>query len=169
MAYTTNLRGNWQLTIASKGNQTFITLVTSSPGQQQSQGFGVTTGNWTKPPQLFQTAASFILQIDSETGQHFVDIQASGIQTLTTAPFLNNAQTIELHQIEENTIELEPMPPMQMGNMSMNMNPMSMRMGNMSMTMGESFQSAPTKRFCTQCGQAAKPPDRFCSNCGHKL
>ena len=179
MAYTANLNGNQQLTIVNQGTQTSIMLVMSSPGQHQSQTSSFTTGSWTAPPELFQTGLSFILQINSATGQRFIQIQATGISTLNTAPSLTNAVKVELQKIpdppvSQSTVDFEPM---RMGNTSMDMNPMSMRMGNMSMSMGnmsmnmgkQSRSSTSTKRFCTQCGEEAKPSDLFCASCGEKL
>ena len=177
MAYTANLSANQQLTIENRDIQTSIALISSSPGQQQSQSSSVTTGHWTKPPQLFKAQSSFILQIDSDRGQYFMQIQASGIQALATAPLLNNAQQIELQETHstvtsQTQIEFEPMAPMKpmkMGNMSMSINPMSMRMGNMSMQMGKEVKSTSAHRFCTQCGQEVEASDRFCGSCGHQL
>ena len=179
MAYTVNLSDNQQLTIANQGTQTLITLISSSPGQQQSQSSSANTGNWTTPPQLYKTASGFILYINGELAQHHVLIQANSINTIAN-PRLNNAVPVNLENIPDVTTssnemeletmpEMEPMQPMQMGNMSMNMNPMSMRMGNMSMNMEETPKSTSAKRFCSQCGEKVKPSDRFCSSCGNKL
>jgi ribosomal protein L37E len=173
MAYTAYLQGHGQITIAFKDPHTSITLVISNPGQQQSQSTSFTTGNWTAPPKLLPTASSYVLQITSETGNHFISIEATGIRTLANAPLLDRSNPIKLEPIFEpktnynnNTVEFKPM---QMGNMSMSMTPMSMRLGNMSMTMGEGFKSASSKIFCTQCGREAKIDDLFCSSCGHQL
>lgn len=177
MAYTANLNANQQLIIENRDIQTSIALISSSPGQQQSQTSSITTGCWTTPPQLVKTSSGFILQIDSDRGQCFVQIQANGIQTLTTAPLLNNAQKLELKEIshtatKQSKIEFEPMTPMkpmEMGNMSMSTNPMSMRMGDMSIQMGKEGKSSSAQRFCTQCGQGVETSDRFCGSCGHQL
>lgn len=174
MAYTVNLNANQQLTIINQGSQTRISLVSISPGQHQSQSNSFSTGYWNSPPQLFQVSGGFILQIDGDRGRHFVSIQANSISTVTSAPPLQNAVEIDLEDIpdsaaEQDEVEFDPMEPMQMGNMSMSMNPMSMRMGNMSINMGTSKTATSTKRFCTQCGQKVKISDRFCSGCGHKL
>ncbi|GAB4524203.1 MAG: hypothetical protein Tsb0014_02470 [Pleurocapsa sp.] len=189
MAYAANLDSNQKLTIVNQGTQTSITLVMDSPGQHQSQSTGFTTGIWTAPPQLFQTGLSFVLQINSDTEQHFMQIRASGMSTLNNPPSLANAVKIDLQQIPDppaskvkvdfESMEMDDMDDMDMnmnpmsmklGNMSMNMNPMSMRIGNMSMNTGKhSKSSTSTKRFCTQCGQEAKQSDRFCASCGHKL
>ena len=177
MAYRAYLNANQQLTIVNQGSQTLISLVTNRPGQQQSQNNSFTTGQWNRPPQLFQMAGGFILQIDGDRQRHLVSIQANSISTLTSAPSLENAVKINLDNIPdppppEYDMDFEPMQPMQpmwMGNMSMSMNPMSVRMGNMSIDIGEGRTSTSGKRFCTQCGQAAKASDRFCCNCGHQL
>ncbi len=182
MAYTANLSGNQQLMIANQGNQTLITLVSSSSGQQQSQSSSVNTGNWLTPPQLYKTASGFILYINGEIAQQYVSIQANSLNMIAN-PGLNNAVQVKLENIPDPTASfkgmefepmqpmqpMQPMKPMQMGNMSMNINPMSMRMGNMSMAMGETPKSNSTKNFCAQCGAKVQQSDRFCSSCGNKL
>ena len=188
MAYTVNLSGNQQLMIVNQGTQTLITLMSSSPGKQQSQSSSVNTGNWKTPPQLYKTASGLILYINGELAQQYVLIQANSLNAITEClasgeianPMLNNAVPVNLENIPDVTTSsnemewetmpgMEPMQPMQMGNMSMNMNPMSMRMGNMSMNMGDPQKSTSAKRFCSQCGEEVKPSDRFCSSCGNKL
>jgi NADH pyrophosphatase NudC (nudix superfamily) len=174
MAYMANLSDHQQVLLHNQGNQTLVTLVSSSPGQQQSQSNTITTGHWQKPPQLFKTKAGFILQIESETGTTAIQIQSSGISTLTDKPKLKHQQSIALESIDDELsqgqkpLKFKPMQPMKMGNMSMSMNPMSMQMGNMSLNMGEELKSSPAA-FCTQCGQQVATSDRFCGNCGHQL
>ena len=140
MAYTVNLSSNQQLTIVNQGTQTLITLVSSSPGQQQSQSSSFTTGSWTTAPELYRTGTGFILQINSARGQQFVLIQANNINAIA-APLLDNAVKLDLENTpntaasqqgdsisggntsrRQNNLEFEPMQPMQpmkMGNMSM--------------------------------------------------
>ncbi len=171
MAYTAYLSRHQQITIANQDTQTSITLISSTPGQQQSQSSNFTTGNWNKPPHLYQTESGFILEISSDTQEHFILIQANGVNAIAKPP-LQNAIPVNLQNIpdtNQNKLEFEPMQPMKMGNMSMSMNPMSMNMGNMSMNMGESKTTETKKRFCTQCGQEAKTSDLFCGSCGNKL
>ena len=179
MAYAVNLSGNQQLTIVNQGTQTLITLISTSPGQQQSQSSSVNTGNWKTPPQLYETASGLIVYINGALAQQYVLIQANSINAIAN-PRLNNAVPVNLENIPDTTassneMEFEPMPPMQpmqpmqMGNMSMNMNPTSMRMGNMSMNMGETPKSTSTRNFCSQCGAKVQPSDRFCPSCGNKL
>jgi hypothetical protein len=177
MAYMAHLSSNQHLTVVNQEMQTVITVTSNSPGQQQSQSSSLTTGNWIKSPQLFKTRSGFILQFNGDRGQHFVLIQATGIRTIT-APVLEDAVKIDLEKTADSTanqneVKFEPMPPMKMGNMSMNMNPMSMQIGDMFMTMGQKtgqktkFPSQ--KHFCTQCGQKIQSGDRFCASCGHQL
>ena len=173
MAYQATLNGTQQLRVINQGIQTQITLMTSSSGQQQSQSSSLTTGDWAKPPQLFNTGQGFILQIDGDLAQYFIQIQSNSISTISGRPTLQNATPVELENIadppSQNSVNFEPMQPMRMGNMSMDINSMSMQMGNMSMNLGNKSRTTSTKRFCSQCGVEAKPSDRFCSSCGHDL
>ncbi len=172
MAYQAILNGTQQLTISNQGMQTQITLTSSSRGQQQSQSSSFTTGNWVRTPQLFQTGQGFILQIEGSNGQYFIQIQSNGISTINGIPPLSNSTPVDLETVTdppEQKVNFEPMQPLRMGNMSMDLNSMSMQMGNMSMNFGKKSRTTDTKRFCSQCGVQAKPSDRFCSSCGHQL
>ena len=182
MSYAANLTNNQRLAIANQGNQTIISLVSSTAGQQQSQTSSFTTGVWHTPPQLYQVGTNFVLKLNSSQNMAHVLIQANGISTIA-APNLDNAIEIELQKVDDNSMSfssngfepmqsmqpMQPMQPMKMDNMSMDINSMSMQMGNMSLNMNNNKTSTPTKVFCSQCGQQAKPNARFCSSCGHKL
>ena len=172
MAYTANLTSNQRLTISLQGNQTNISLISSSPGQQQSQSTSFTTGSWQTSPQLYQTGMGFVIKIDGDRGTQYILIQ--GISNTTSVPSFSNARQVDLQDIPDPApsqnninIEFEPMQPMKMGNMSMDINSMSMQMGNMAMNMNKNKTAI--KRFCPQCGEQVKPSDRFCSSCGHQL
>ena len=188
MIYIGNLGANQQVYIENRGSQTITTLVSSSSGQQQSQSSSWETGNWTAPPTLLRTEGMFLLRIDAVGGQNFIQLQASGFNSLATAPSLINADVIPLQKVSETATSgqssaefqsmkpmepMEPMKPMKLGDMSMGINPMEMRMGNMYMRMPENPKlespSKSTQNFCTQCGTVVKAGDRFCANCGHKL
>ena len=182
MVYLGNLTTNQQLYIANQGNQTTITLMNSSQGQQQSQSFSFLTGAWTAPPTLLQKDTCFIVRIDTAQEAYFVQVQGNELKLLTTAPNLIDADVMGLEKIDEtkasaqNSVSFEPMKPMQpmkMGDMSMNMKPMAMRMGDMYMEMPSYSQvqssSEMKPSYCTQCGSLVKADDRFCGNCGHQL
>lgn len=169
MAYTASLTNNQQLAIALGGIQTNISLVSSSPGQQQSQSNSFTTGKWKTPPQLYKIGMGFVLKIDSQNGLYFIAIQSNSIATIES-PDLNNATKVDLQTTPDptpNNMGFKPMQPLTMGNMIMDINSMSMQMGNMSMNIGKNRTSI--KRFCSQCGKPAKKSDRFCSSCGHQM
>ena len=185
MSYTANLTSSQILAIANSGDRTNITLISSTPGQQQSQSSSFTTGVWQTPPQLYKTEAGFVLKLNSNGKDTYVLIQANGMSSVA-APGLNNAIEIELQETDDaatvsSNMGFEPMQPMKpmqpmqsmqpmkMGNMSMDINSMSMKMGNMSLNMNDNQTSSSTKIFCSQCGQEAKPNARFCSSCGHQL
>jgi hypothetical protein len=186
MAYIANLSTGQQIYIENQGIQTVIMLTSSSHGQQQSQSSSFETGEWIVPPTLFRTPTGVVLRLESASEQRFVQIQANGLSTLSTAPTLSFAEVISLQQVAEpaksrqSSIEftpmepmkpMEPLPPLKMGDMEMSMNPMEMRMGNMQLRMGEAAPASTQvgQRFCTQCGQSVKPSDRFCGSCGHRL
>jgi hypothetical protein len=172
MAYQAILNGTQQLTISNQGIQTQITLISSSPGQQQSQSTSFTTGSWVRSPQLFNTEQGFILQIEGSYGQYFIQIQSNGISTINGIPPLSNSTPVDLETVADppaQKVNFEPMQPLGRSKMSMNINSMSMQMGNMSLNLGKKSRKAATKRFCSQCGVKAKPSDRFCSSCGHQL
>lgn len=186
MAYTVNLSGNQQLMIVNQGTRTLITLFSSSDQQQQSQSSGINTGNWTSPPQLYQTGAGFILQLNGDRGQQYVSIQANSINVITEClasgeianPGLNNAAQVNLENVPDeiassNEIEFEPMQPMQpmkpMQPMP-SMKPMKpMKMGNMSMNMNP--MSMQMGNMSMNMGESAKSTStkNFCSQCGEKV
>lgn len=185
MAYFGNLSSTDQLRMENVGVQTAIALSSVRTGQQQSQQTSLITGEWVVPPTLFQTATGWILRIEANQGQFFVQIAPGSIHLLPTSPSLLGATVLPLQPITMSASSpnpsmppmaplppLEPIPPMQMGDMQMQLEPMQMRMGNMHMQMGTPTPT-PTpetsQRFCTQCGQAVGLGDRFCAHCGHAL
>ncbi|MFB2835268.1 zinc ribbon domain-containing protein [Floridanema evergladense] len=182
--YLGNLGSGQQVYVENQGTQTIVTLFSSSPGQQQSQSNSFTTGSWVKPPALFRTASGAILQIETQSGNHFVSLQTNGMSTLNETPSLSNAENIPLQQTEKNPISamppmppiqamepMKPMEPMRMGNMEMQMSPtMQMRMGSMELKMPSIATGTPAKGgFCTQCGNPITEQDKFCGRCGHQL
>lgn len=171
MVYTANLGNNQQVTIINQGKDTLITLLSSTPGQQQSQTNRFSTGIWNQPPNLSRISQGFVLEIQGECQTHFILIQGNRIEQIPGSTY-SNAIPVQLEYStpsNQQQFEFAAMEPMQMGNMSMKMNPMSMQMGNMSMNIGENPTITTTKNFCSQCGEKVKPSDRFCSSCGYQL
>lgn len=188
MAYVTDLGTGQRLWIESRDRLTVITLLSASAGQQQSQRMSIETGVWAAPPQAFRTTGGVVVQVETENGLRFVQVQGSQVQSLNGVPVLSGAEMLPVQETTENPMEpmkpIEPMKPMnagqplqmgemrmgelKMGDMEMRLNPMQMKMGSLEMRMG-STESQPQQRFCTQCGSGVQMGDRFCAQCGHRL
>jgi len=172
MGYGAQLADGWQLYVDNAAGQTHLTSIQAHAGQQQSQAIALPTGTWTVPPSLFRTSQGFILRLEGESGQTFVQIQSGSLQALTMTPPLASAEVVPLTQrtgpVPGAMPPMAPLPPMQVPPMQMQMNPMRMRMGDMEMQMGKATPD-PMRKFCPQCGQAVQVGDRFCSSCGHRL
>lgn len=183
-AYQGQLDQYRQLLIYNQGEQTQITLQTSRPGQQQSQGSGFHTGPWSAPPTLFKLDGLFVLRLEGREGQTFIEIAAGGMQTLSAAPSLMGAAVQPLQPVEPpptasmpKSEPMEPMKPMKpMKPMRMEMGDMVMDMGSGQMTLGGSgglsmgeTASAETKADTPPTAprtESASPKPRFCSQCG---
>lgn len=186
MALHTTLPTGAHLHIENRGDQTSLRFQSGSSGQQQSQQSGFSTGAWTHPPTLFQTANGLILRIEGEDN-HYLSLENNSARSLTDAPSLRDARVLPLEQVADAN-EMAPMKPLEP------MKPMEMKMGSMHMSMGgnASTQQAPSSAasssreehtvpsepakpgearasFCTNCGQGAREGDRFCAKCGHEL
>lgn len=174
MAYLAILSDSQQLAIANQNGQTQITSTISSPGQQQSQSGSFTTGEWTERPKLFDVPRGFILQIATQQGSHYIQIDRSGIGNIERPSDLGDYPLVDLKELPHNSAkpmnfeQMPPMQPMKMGDMSMDINSMSMQMGNMSLSFNDRGDTV-TQQFCSQCGAEAKAGDRFCRSCGHEL
>lgn len=198
MAYITDLGAGQHLWIESRDRLTILTLLSASAGQQQSQRMSVETGAWAAPPQAFRTANGVVVQVETENGSRFLQVQGSQMQSLNGVPVLSEAEVLPMQETTEDPMQpmqpMEPMKPMQpmepmkpmnpmppmnsgqplqmgelkMGDMEMRLNPMQMKMGSLEMRMG-SAESQPQQRFCTQCGGEVQMGDRFCAQCGHRL
>lgn len=191
--YFCELGGGQRLYVENLPNQTFVTVVSSRPGQQQQSSSGFQTGEWTAPPEVFRGAIGVVLRLQTTQGEQFVLFQGTSLSLLRNAPSLAAAQPLQVHPTDQTPeIFMPPMPPMSpmsptqpmtMGDMQMDHGRMSMQMGNMRMAMRPIAHSthAPQadvaaadatvgqRKFCSQCGTSIKPGDHFCAHCGHRL
>ncbi|PSB01810.1 zinc ribbon domain-containing protein [Merismopedia glauca] len=163
MAYTANLPTGERVYLANPKEQTKINSSFSSPSQQQSQSYSLSTGKWTVPPTLFKTRNAAIVRIEAAGGQFFLELQRGSIRVLGELPDLMGAEILPLQpeseaEVEDNWQEMPPMRPMS-----------PMRMGNMKMEMGKPESSSLKAKFCPQCGAAVNKSDRFCAQCGNLL
>jgi hypothetical protein len=166
---------NWKLetghhiSVDNEGAQTVVTINYHSAGQQQRSSNSFTTGIWIAPPELIATPTGAILKIVTASGESLIQIQGNSMQ-MQSSHSGGNYSTTAATSTSTSTSGFEPMPPMppmQMGNMQMNMQPMVMRMGDMELNMGAA--ASQKQRFCSQCGTPVKATDKFCASCGNKL
>ncbi|MEM9120674.1 MAG: zinc ribbon domain-containing protein [Cyanobacteria bacterium P01_F01_bin.56] len=193
MAYTCELGSGQRLYLDNLGEQTAVTLASSSAGQQQQASSQFTTGAWTAPPELFRTPQGVVIKLTTAQGTQYLQWQGHQLGMMAQNPPLGNAQPMPMssgatmpgHPMPPlqpmppmpSMEPMPPMPPMKMGDMEMSTNPMQMRMGNMTLQMSSAVSSsvshnaatAGKAKFCTQCGSPVQPRDRFCANCGHQL
>jgi len=190
MGYVCDLSPNQRVYLENQGVQTSVTVVSSSPGQQQQASNQFQTGAWIAPPELYQTPAGYVIRLLTSGGDRFIQVQGRSMSVMGAFSGLGSAPAMQMQQatapVSAEMTPMQPMPsmqpmqpmqPMTLGDMQMNTNPMQMRMGNMEMQMGNrptvspaaSSTDTPMRRFCSQCGAAVSPSDRFCSSCGHQL
>lgn len=172
MAYMGELGAGFSIYIENQDNQTIVTAIASSPGQQQQTSHSFTTGRWTTSPELFRSPQGAVIKLRAAQGNYYLQVQSHRIAQVETIPPRQTLESIPLQQVvQPPATPMPPMPPLEMDNMVMNLQPMQMRMGNMHMSMGTASTATHTtqKKFCSQCGTAAATTDKFCANCGHRL
>ena len=163
MTYHWELGTGHQISVDNEGAQTVVTILHTSAGQRQRTSNSFTTGIWLIPPEMSMTPTGGILKVTTPSGESLIQIQGNSINLQSNQ---GASQSTTSTSSSSTSTGIKPMPPMQMGNMQMNMQPMSMKMGSMELNMDA---TASQKRFCTECGTSVKPTDKFCASCGHKL
>ncbi len=163
MVYNWQLATGHQISVDNEGAQTVVTIQHTSAGQQQRSSNSFTTGIWIVPPEMTVTPTGAMLKIVTASGESSIQIQGNSVQMHSSHSGGSQSSTVSS---STSTSGFSPMPPMQMGNMQMSMQPMVMRMGDMELNLGT---AASQSRFCSQCGAPVKPTDKFCAGCGNKL
>jgi len=163
MIYHWELGTGHQISVDNEGAQTVVTILYTSAGQQQRTSNSFTTGIWLVPPEMSMTPTGGILKVTTPSGESLIQIQGNSMNMQSSH---GASQSTTSTSSSSTATGIKPIPPMQMGNMQMNMQPMSMKMGNLELNMDT---TASQKRFCTECGTPVKPTDKFCASCGHKL
>ena len=211
MAYCCDLPYGPKLYLDNQADQTIVMLLMQQSGQQQQSSNHFKTGVWQTPPVVMISSGGVMVKLTTATGEVLLQVQGMSVQAGVQSGMSASAggTPIELVSIDAipNTAgftmtpmtPMSSMPPMQMGNMQMNMKPMTMQMGNMGLQMGVEAVPVPNSvssqassssssshatnqttspstspatshpKFCSQCGNGLKPGDRFCSSCGHSL
>ena len=205
MAYCCDLPYGPKLYLDNQADQTIVMLLMQQSGQQQQSSNHFTTGAWQTPPVVMASGAGAVVKLITAIGEVMLQVQGMSVQAVGQSGAASVGETpIALVSIEAlpattgfTMPPMTSMPPMQMGNMQMNLKPMTMQMGNMGLQMGveavsktanpkgsssssyshaTSHTTSPATsnatsypKFCSQCGNGLKPGDRFCSSCGHSL
>jgi hypothetical protein len=161
MNYVFEINPGHKIYLQCQENQTIVTSLISSQGQQQQSSSSFQTGKWLSAPEIIPGSEGLKLKITGTLGEYYVQIQGNSIGF--SSEQYSSPQTVTMKPMQP----MQPMQPLKMGNMSMDANKMEMQMGNMEMKMGASAPSKP--KFCSQCGNQLKLGDRFCSQCGSAI
>lgn len=113
MKYTYDLGNGQRLLVQNDGDNTQVALSSGDSGQQQNQSTGFSTGEWSKPPELFRTAENLVLRLESKSGVEFIGVQGNQIQSMRREPRLENAERLTLKESDENIARMKPMEPME--------------------------------------------------------
>ena len=62
--------------------------------QQQNQCTGFSTGEWSRPPELFRTAENLVLRLESKSGVKFIGVQGNEIESMRREPDILSADLI---------------------------------------------------------------------------
>ena len=111
MTYTYDLGNGQRLLVQNDGDNTQVALSSGDSGQQQNQSTGFSTGEWSKPPELFRTAENLVLRLESKSGVEFIGVQGNQIQSMRRKPELENAERVTLKESDENIARMKPMEP----------------------------------------------------------
>jgi hypothetical protein len=113
MNYECELPNGQHLELDNDGDETFVSFSNRGEGQQQSQGNGFTTGEWSKKPTVYRVGRDVIVQLDTADGFRFLRVQRNRANLVESEPSLENAEQIELKESTARRMKpMEPMRPM---------------------------------------------------------
>jgi hypothetical protein len=113
MAYSCDIGNGQRLLVQNDGDNTQVALSSGDSGQQQNQSTGFTTGEWSKPPELFRTRENLVLHVEGKNGVQFIGIHGDQIESLRSEPKLDNAEKLTLKESNEQIARMKPMKPME--------------------------------------------------------
>jgi hypothetical protein len=113
MTYAYDLGNGQRLLVENDGDDTRVALSSGDSGQQQNQSTGFSTGEWSKPPELFRAAENLVLRLESKSGTEFIGVQGNQIESMRSEPDLKNAERLTLKESKENISRMKPMKPME--------------------------------------------------------
>jgi hypothetical protein len=112
MTYAHDLGNGQQLLVQNEGDETQVATNSGESGQQQNQSTGFSTGEWSKPPELFRISEKLVLRIESKSGPKFISIHGNEIESMGGEPKLENAKKLTLNESNEPISRMKPMEPM---------------------------------------------------------
>jgi hypothetical protein len=113
MAYSCDIGNRQRLLVQNNGEETQVALSSGDSGQQQNQSTGFTTGEWSKPPELFRTRENLVLRVEGKNGVRFIGVHNDQIELMRSEPKLENAEKLTLKQSNEKIAQMKPMKPME--------------------------------------------------------
>ena len=124
MTYAYDLGNGQRLLVQNDGDNTQVALSSGDSGQQQNQCTGFSTGEWSRPPELFRTAENLVLRLESKSGVKFIGVQGNEIESMRREPDLKNAERLTLTESNENSSRMKSMEPMKPMELMKPMKPM---------------------------------------------
>jgi hypothetical protein len=112
MTYACDIGNGQRLLVENDGDDTQVALSSGDAGQQQNQTTGFSTGNWSKPPELFRTSENLVLRVESKSDVKFIRIHGHQIESMRGEPDLKNAENLTLKESNEKIERMKPMKPM---------------------------------------------------------
>jgi hypothetical protein len=92
MAYACDIGNGQRLLVQNDGDNTQVALSSGDSGQKQNQSAGFTTGEWSKPPELFRTRENLVLRLEGKNGVQFIGVHGDQIESMRSEPKLENAE-----------------------------------------------------------------------------
>jgi hypothetical protein len=112
MAYACDIGNGQRLLVQNDGDNTQVALSSGDSGQKQNQSTSFTTGEWSKPPELFRTRGNLVLRLEGKNGVQFIGIRGDQIESIRSDPKLENAEKLTLKESNEKIAQMKPMKPM---------------------------------------------------------
>jgi hypothetical protein len=112
MAYSCDIGNGQRILVQNHGEETQVALSSGDSGQQQNQSTGFTTGEWSKPPELFRTSANLVLRVEGKNGVRFIGVHGNQVELMRSEPDLKNAEKLALKESDEKIARMKPMEPM---------------------------------------------------------
>ena len=86
MTYSHDLENGERLLVQNDGDNTQVALSSGGGGQKQNQSTGFSTGEWSKPPELFRIDDELVLRLESKSGVEFIAVQGNQIHRCEASP-----------------------------------------------------------------------------------